>query len=94
MAFVAGYAISLTVAYLLNSLVNFKQRPGFKKYIKFCISYIPNFIIQFITVLIAHNLLGLKEITAYAIAAIIGVPLTFLFTKFFVFEKKDASNQR
>ena len=50
--FVLGYITAMTISYILNSTVVFKESMMLKKYIKFFISYIPNFIIQNIFVLI------------------------------------------
>ena len=86
-AFVAGYLTSLAVSYLLNSVFAFHEKFGWKKFIKFCISYIPNFVIQNIIVLIFLNGLGWDKVICYVIAAVIGVPVTFLCIKFFAFRK-------
>lgn len=87
-AFVVGYISSLVISYILNSYVTFRERLEFKKFIKFAISYIPNFIIQNIVVLIVFNIMGLDKLIAYVLAAIIGVPVTFIFMKFFAFKEK------
>ena len=88
-AFIAGYITALTIAYLLNSFFVFKTELGFVKFFKFAISYIPNFIIQNVTVLVVFNLLGLHQFVAYLLAAIIGVPVTFLILKGFAFNRKN-----
>ncbi|PKM93302.1 MAG: GtrA family protein [Firmicutes bacterium HGW-Firmicutes-1] len=88
LAFALGYGTSLLISYLLNSYFTFKESLGFVKLIKFCISYLPNFIIQFVTVLLFYNLLNFPKIYAYAVAAVIGVPITFLVLKFYAFAKK------
>lgn len=88
LAFVAGYMSALSIAYVLNSIFTFNERLSFTKLIKFAISYIPNFIIQYIVVFIIYNILGLLPIIAYITAAIIGVPITFLFLKLFAFKKQ------
>jgi len=90
LAFVVGYITSLTISYLLNSFITFKEKLNFKKYIKFCISYIPNFIIQNIIVFIVYNTLGLHKLIAYALAAIIGLPVTFILMNVFTFGKKKS----
>lgn len=90
LAFVVGYITSLTISYLLNSFITFKEKLEFKKYIKFCISYIPNFIIQNIIVFIVYNNLGINKLIAYALAAIIGLPVTFILMNIFAFSKKKA----
>lgn len=87
-AFVVGYMTSVCISYLLNSIFTFKEKLGFNKLIKFIVSYIPNFVVQLISVFIIYNLLGYEKIVAYLLAAIIGVPVTFLILKFFAFSKK------
>ena len=77
LAFVVGYISGLFISYILNSYVTFKER------------YIPNFIIQNIVVLIVFNIMGLNKLIAYILAAIIGVPVTFILMKFFAFREKD-----
>ena len=88
-SFVLGYITAMTISYLLNSKLVFKEDMEFVKYIKFCISYIPNFIIQNIFVLIFYNILGWNKLIVFALAAIVGVPVTFILMKFFAFNKKD-----
>lgn len=87
-AFVAGYISNLYIAYILNSKFIFYKKSDLIGFIKFAVSYIPNFIIQNVIVLITYNLLHLPDIVAYLAAAIIGVPITFLCVKLFVFGKK------
>lgn len=87
-AFVVGYISSMVISYLLNSFLTFHEKLSFKKYIKFFISYMPNFIIQNVMVIIFYNILGWHKLLVYALAAIIGVPVTFLFMKVFAFGKK------
>lgn len=90
LAFVLGYFSGLVVSYILNSYITFKEKLSCTKFLKFAISYIPNFIIQNIVVIIAFNILGLHKLIAYCLAAIIGIPVTFLFLKFFAFKKNDS----
>lgn len=92
-AFVTGYILSLTIAYLLNSKLNFKQNLSLRTWIKFCISYIPNFIIQNVIVLIVYNWLGFPDIIGFAAAAVIGLPVTFLLLKFFAFKDRKSSKE-
>lgn len=86
-AFVFGYVSGLIVAYILNSYLTFKEKLAFKKFVKFAISYIPNFIIQNIVVIVTFNIMGLDKLIAYILAAIIGIPVTFILLKFFAFKK-------
>ncbi|UZP02460.1 GtrA family protein [Clostridium botulinum] len=89
LAFIVGYICGLLVSYLLNSFFTFRENLVLNKFIKFSISYIPNFIIQNIVVLIVFNVMGLHKLIAYVLAAIIGVPVTFVLMKFFAFKHKD-----
>lgn len=88
LAFDLGYASGIVISYTLNTLVTFKEEFSFVRFIKFAISNIPNFVIQRIVVAIVFGLLGLPNFVAYGLAAIIGVPVTFLIMKFFAFKKK------
>ena len=88
LAFVCGYLVSLSISYLLNSFITFRERLGFAKYVKFCVSYIPNFLIQNLFVLIVYNWMGLDKLIAYCAAAIIGIPVTFAMLKVFAFRKR------
>ena len=85
LAFVIGYMFGLVIAYILNSKFNFKESMSYEKLIKFAVSYIPNFIIQNMVVIIMYNVFGVNKIVVYMVAAIIGVPLTYLFIKFYAF---------
>ena len=86
-AFLLGYACSLGISYLLNSRYVFKQSLSFVRFWKFCVSYIPNFSVQLICVILLLNLLNWPEFIVYTISAIIGVPITFLMVKFFALKK-------
>ncbi len=88
LAFFPGYITSNVVSYLLNSKLTFNEKLGFVKFIKFFISYIPNFVIQTVIVYLFDHFIHCPSVIAYAIAAIIGVPVTFVFMKIFTFKKK------
>ncbi len=86
-AFVLGYLTGLVIGYVLNSFFTFKERLSINRFFKTCVSYIPNFIIQNLVVLIIYNIMGLHRLLAYALAAVLGLPITFLLMKFFFFSK-------
>lgn len=88
-AFIFGYISGLIIGYILNSYITFKEKLSIIKFIKFTTSYVPNFIIQNLVVIIAFNILGINEIIAYALAAIIGIPVTFILLKYFTFKRSD-----
>ena len=50
--FIFGYIISIITSFFLNCHFTFHQRPTLKKFLKFPISYIPNFIFQYLMVFI------------------------------------------
>jgi putative flippase GtrA len=83
-AFLPGYILGLLISYILNSFITFKEKLSSQKLIRFSISSIPNFIIQYIVVIICTSI-GLHKLFAYMLAAIIGVPVTFILMKFFAF---------
>lgn len=88
-SFIFGYATSLIISYLLNSYITFKDKElSIKKLIKFCISYIPNFTIQFISVSILINIYHINKIITYGISAVIGIPITFIVLSLFTFKKE------
>ena len=85
-AFIIGYMVSLTIAYFLNSHFVFKRRCNVERYLKFCLSYIPNFLIQNICVIIMFNWFGWHEIVSFALAAILGVPITYIMLNVLTFK--------
>jgi len=87
-AFLPGYISGLLISYILNSFITFKEKLSFQKLIKFTVSSMPNFIIQYMVVIIC-NMMGFNKLFAYMLAAIIGVPITFLLLKFFAFNDKS-----
>lgn len=90
LAFLPGYVTANVVSYLLNSFITFKERLNFVRYLKYFISYIPNFVIQTVIVFAFANLFPtLNSIWAYIAAAIIGVPVTFIIMKVFTFANKN-----
>jgi len=85
LAFILGYITSLTISYFLNSLITFKSSFSLQKYVKFCISYIPNFLLQNAIVMLFYNVLGWPKLITFALAAIFGVPITFILMKVYAF---------
>ena len=90
LAFLPGYVTANIVSYILNSLATFKERLSFTRFVKYFVSYIPNFIIQTIIVFAYDALFPASpSIFAYFLAAIIGVPVTFIIMKVFTFKKSN-----
>ena len=88
LAFAIGYICSLTIAYIFNSIFNFKRKLTFLRYGKFLASYIPNFAIQNLVTFICFNIIDMHHVFAYIIAALLGSPITFICLKLFAFGEK------
>lgn len=93
LAFIVGYSLSLIPSYYLNSTLVFKNRDfRVSTFLKFCVSYIPNFSIQLISVFILVGLFGVSNLISYIISVIIGIPLTFFVLSVFAFRKKGSND--
>ncbi|HJJ28799.1 MAG TPA: HAD-IB family phosphatase [Methanocorpusculum sp.] len=93
-AYVFGYALSLFVAYALNARLIFKERLHVPQFLKFVVSYIPNFVILFAFVCVFLNIFGWNKVLVYALAALFGIPVTFVLVKLFAFGKKKSNEEK
>ena len=93
LAFVLGYITALIIAYLLNTWFVFHSKPEFAQLIKFALSYIPNFVIQNVFVLVLYNGVNLPILLVYALAAVVGVPLTFIILKLYAFNNRGKNEK-
>ena len=91
-AYIGGYLISLFATYALNSYLIFKLPFSFSRFLKFTISYIPNFLILVIFVAVLLNGFGFPKVLVYLAAAAFGLPLTFVLVKIFAFSNKNTSD--
>lgn len=87
-AAVLGYFTALTIAFFLSSRFIFKKQPSLERYIRFGISYIPNFIIYFLVTFITINTMNLPQFWATVLAAMAGGPITFVIIKIYAFGRK------
>ncbi len=83
-----GYFISLTINYILNSIIVFKNRLNLRRYFRFLLSYIPNFIIYTLVSLLTINVLQINQFWATVLATAAGAPVTFVIIKLFAFGNK------
>ncbi|MBQ3816695.1 MAG: GtrA family protein [Clostridia bacterium] len=88
-AAVLGYVLSLSLNYILNCKYIFKNRISFRGYLRFWISYIPNFIIYFLVTFITINTLKLPQFVGTVLAAMAGGPITFVIIKLYAFNNKE-----
>ncbi len=87
-AAVLGYFTAFTIAFFLSSYFIFKSKPALDRYIKFFISYIPNFIIFFLVTFITINTMELPQFWGTILAAMAGGPITFVIMKVYTFGKR------
>ncbi len=87
-AAVLGYFTALTIGFFLSSHFIFKKAPALNRYIRYGISYIPNFIIYFLVTFITINTLGLPQFWGTVLAAMMGGPITFVIMKVYTFGKR------
>lgn len=95
-AFVVGYITSLVLSYYLNSAVTFRNATySLFGFLKFSLSYIPNFSLQLLCVKIFVDTLSLDALIAYMLSALIGLPITFALLSLYTFrniKEKKRSN--
>lgn len=84
-SYIFAYGISIMVTYFLNAKINFKKKLSFVDFIRFVISYIPNFCILLSFVFVFLKLLFWNKILVYAFAGLLGLPITYLIVQLFVF---------
>ncbi len=88
-AFVPGYITANILSYFLNSVCTFRDfNFGVVKYLKFLLSSLPNLIIQTVMVAVLSGVFRWPSLIVYLMAAVIGVPVTFVFVKLFAFAKR------
>lgn len=85
---VLGYITAMVISYFLNCWFTFKQKPSWPTFVRFPVSYIPNFIIYCICYFVAVKLFAVDERLAYLISSAAAFPLTFLTMKLFTFRRK------
>jgi HAD superfamily phosphoserine phosphatase-like hydrolase len=89
--YVLAYFLSLFVTYTLDSKLLFKKKISVLSYLKFVISYIPNFVILLSFVALFINVLNWNRIVVYGLAGILAIPLTYVIVKIIVFRKVNTN---
>ena len=84
-----GYFISLTINYILNSMIVFKSRLALRRYFRFLLSYVPNFFIYTLVSLLTINVMQINQFWATLLATAAGAPVTFVIIKLFAFGNKS-----
>lgn len=83
-SFVLGYVVSMLGSYFLNTYFTYKQKPSVKKFLIFPLTYIPNFIIQYLGIILLVDRLNMSSKVAPVITAIVATPITFFVMKYVI----------
>lgn len=94
LSYICGYIISLGVTYTLNAVLIFHESLNVRHFCRFCLSYIPNFLILLTFVWCVVDLLHWHRVLAYIGAGLLGLPLTYVLVQIFAFQKKLTHKNR
>ena len=83
-SFVMGYVVSIVGSYFLNTYFTYKQKPSVKKFLIFPLTYIPNFIIQYLGMILLVDRINMGRKVAPVITALVATPITFFVTKYVI----------
>lgn len=83
-SFVLGYIVSILGSYFLNTYFTYKQKPSVKKFLIFPLTYIPNFIIQYLGIILLVDRINMSSKVAPVITAIVATPITFFVMKYVI----------
>lgn len=85
--FILGYVLSLVMSFFLNCRYTFRKKPTVRSFLRFPVSYVPNFAVQYISVRLLADRLSVNPTLSYLIAAVCAVPITYVIMRIFVFKK-------
>lgn len=88
-----GYVCSLIIAYFFSGRIIFHHKYSKATFIKFILSYIPNYLIYNGICLITINLLEWPQFIATFVPVMIAGPITFVIIKLFAFREKGKNEQ-
>ena len=83
-----GYIAANIISYFMNSFFTFHKKVSFYGYFRFALTYVPNYIIYQLVSIITLHTFEWPPFYATVIAALAGVPLTFIIMKVFTFNNK------
>lgn len=86
-AAIVGYILANILGFVLDCLIIFKKKPTIRRYGRFAVSYIPNFVIYITGSVFTLNLLQLPQFWGTVLAAMIGGPITFIIVKLYTFKQ-------
>ena len=86
-AYICGYFCSVCFNYLLNCKLIFKQKAEIKNFLKFILSYIPNFMIQMFLLVFLTGYFAIPFWSLCCLTIILATAITWLFVKLFAFSE-------
>jgi phosphoserine phosphatase/putative flippase GtrA len=94
LSYICGYATGIFITYSLNAKLIFKTKLNVTQFIKFIISYIPNFLILVTFVFVFLNIFAWNKIIVYALAGSLGLPITFILVRLIAFNKNAKAHYK
>ncbi|MDO4203969.1 MAG: GtrA family protein [Selenomonadaceae bacterium] len=88
-SFNIGYVMSNIIAYFLNAYFVFPSPLSLSGWVKFFLSYIPNYLVQNVLVVVMYNYMDIPPIVSFMLSAVLGIPVTFLLVKMFAFGDRE-----
>lgn len=79
-----GYLIWFTPAYFLQVYVSFQAKPAWLRYAAYPFTQIPNYALQQLSYYLVASLLVWPEVIAYAISALLPIPIMFILVRFII----------
>lgn len=81
-AFTLGFVLSMVGSFFLNTYFTFRTTPSFKKFIRFPLTTLPNYLISQIGLWVLVEQLALPKNISGLLASLAAIPVTYLVTKF------------
>lgn len=85
------FIILFPVSYSLQAWFAFRTQWTWKRLIVYPLTSIPNYLIQQACIFLFEDLIGIQPIIAYALSAILPIPIMFFVVRFFVTSPKPTS---
>lgn len=84
MAYSISYVAGILLSYYLNSVFVFQEKISLRKFIKYPVVYIVQYLINLVLLNILIEYAGLSTKIVPIITIVITIPITFLLTKFII----------
>lgn len=84
MSYILGYILSLVGSYFMNTYFTYKERFKIKTFLLFPLTYIPNFIIQFVGVILLVDYMSINDAIAPLITTVVAMPITFIVMRYVI----------